>query len=254
MSNIEREYSLRVSCEPGYTPDGLDCCYFHIWTNDTKGNQRDTQLVLGRLEPFLEAIFNVNYNNPSHTLTDKEIFAEALEFIYRKFYADEDIVTKFMGLHFTDKYAIEHYSMAYIVLLAWIYMSKDFELQHKGLLKNESTEYLDEVYINEFIDRVLADETECVCDVNLYTYFHDKVTIADIEDPIARKVIDDKINSFISAVNDFIFVSDEEMEYYKNYTELGDVLHDMTEDMEDGDMVVVKKKLDEDDTNKGPIN
>lgn len=254
MSNIEREYSLRVSCTPGETPEGQDYYWFNIWINDSKGNQRDTQLVLGRAEPFLEAIFNVNHNNPINTVTDREMFLEALEFIKRKFYADDDIAKEFTGLHFADKFPLEHYSMAYIAILAWINMSKEFMLQNKEILENEEAEYLDEVYINEFIDRILADETECVCDVNLYTHFRGKVTIADIEDPVAQKVIDEKVNSFVAAVNDFIFVSDEEMEDYKNYTELGDTLDMITEDMEDGDMIVVKKKLDEDDSDKGPIN
>lgn len=254
MSNIERECSLRVSCTPGETPEGQNYYWFNIWITDSKENQRESELILGKSESFIEAIFNVNHNNPLHVMTNREIFLTALEFIYKKFYDDDDVHRAFTGLNYDDKFALEHYSIAYMALLAWINISKEFEIQNKEILNNESVEYLDEVYINEFIDRILADETECVCNVNLYTHFRGKVTLSDIEDPIFRKNIDDIVNSFVTAVNDFIFVSDEEMEYYKNYTELGDALNEITEDMEDGDMIVLKKKLDEDDSDKGPIN
>ncbi len=178
--DIKREYSLRVSKDYNEV-DGVDRLGHSIWFNHKDSDiSESAYFVLGDKEPFVKAIFDVNHNNPSNKVPYYSIFKEALDYISKVFFQDKDVLVAFEGLPFNAKYALHNYAIAYIALYSWMELSKDFEAQHKKMWL-DGIEYLDEVYINEFIDKILADETECVCDVNLYTLFHDKMTSKDLK-------------------------------------------------------------------------
>lgn len=250
--SIKRDYSLRVSKDYNEI-DGADRLGCSIWFSHKDSDiSESAYFVLGDKEPFVKAIFDVNHNNPSNNVPYYNIFKEAIEYISKAFFKDDDVLVAFNGLSFNDKYALHNYAIAYITLYTWIELSKDFEAQNKKMWL-DGIEYLDEVYINEFIDKVLADETECVCNVNLYTIFHSKLTTSDLK-PEDAAIVNNIINEFVKAVNDSIFVSDEEMDELKDLHELTDALDKLTEGMDNGDVLVIKGKSDDKDEPETPIN
>lgn len=250
--SIKRDYSLRVSKDYNEI-DGVDRLGCSIWFNHKDSDVSESAyFVLGDKEPFIKAIFDVNHNNPSNNVPYYNIFKEAIDYISKVFFKDDDVLVAFNGLSFNVKYALHNYAIAYITLYTWMELSKDFEAQNKKMWL-DGIEYLDEVYINEFIDKVLSDETECVCDVNLYTIFHDKMTSKDLK-PEDAAIVNNIINEFVKAVNDSIFVSDEEMDELKDLHELTDALDKLTEGMDNGDILVIKGKSDDKDEPETPVN
>lgn len=250
--SIKRDYSLRVSKDYNEI-DGVDRLGCSIWFNHKDSDiSESAYFVLGDKEPFVKAIFDVNHNNPSNNVPYYNIFKEAIDYISKAFFKDDDVLVAFNGLPFSAKYALHNYAIAYITLYTWMELSKDFEAQNKKMWL-DGIEYLDEVYINEFIDKILADETECICDVNLYTLFHDKMTSKDLK-PEDAAIVNNIIDEFIKAVNDSIFVSDEEMDELKDLHELTDALDKLTEGMDNGDVLVIKGKSDDKDEPETPVN
>lgn len=251
--DIKREYSLRVSKDYNEV-DGIDRLGHSIWFSHKDSDiSESAYFVLGDKEPFVKAIFDVNHNNPSNKVPYYSIFKEALDYISKVFFQDKDVLVAFEGLPFSAKYALHNYAIAYITLYSWMELSKDFEAQNKKMWL-DGIEYLDEVYINEFIDKILADETECVCDVNLYTIFHSKLTSKDLK-PSDAAIVNNIIDEFIKAVNDTIFVSDEEMNELRDMHELTEALDSLTEGMSSGDVLVIKGKSDDDkEEPETPIN
>lgn len=250
--SIKRDYSLRVSKDYNEI-DGVDRSGCSIWFSHKDSDiSESAYFVLGDKEPFVKAIFDVNHNNPSNNVPYYNIFKEAIEYISKVFFKDDDVLVAFNGLSFNDKYALHNYAIAYITLYTWMELSKDFKAQNKKMWL-DGIEYLDEVYINEFIDKVLSDETECVCNVNLYTIFHSKLTTSDLT-PEDAAIVNNIVDEFVKAVNDSIFVSDEEMDELKDLHELTDALDKLTEGMDKGDVLVIKGKSDDKDESETPIN
>lgn len=251
--DIKREYNLRVSKDYNEI-DGVDRLGHSIWFSHKDSDiSESAYFVLGDKEPFVKAIFDVNYNSPSNEVSYYNIFKEAIDYISKAFFQDKDVLAAFEGLPFSAKYALHNYAIAYITLYSWMELSKDFKAKDRKAWL-DGIEYLDEVYINEFIDKTLADETECVCDVNLYTLFHDKMTSKDLK-PSDAAIVNNIIDEFVKAVNDSIFVSDEEMNELRDMHELTEALDSLTEGLNTGDVLVIKGKSDDDkEEPETPIN
>lgn len=252
--SIKREYNLCVNVTSNYENNGKDNLQFTICFNYNNKIDKSVNLVFGEKESFLKAIFDVNHNNSSYSVSHRAIFNEVMILVTKYFCNDCDIVEAFDGIDFSNKFELERYAIAYITLYAWIKLSKDFEEQNKKMMLYD-VNYLDEIYINEFINRILKDETEYICGIDLYATFHDIFTLRNIHDETNYIYTDNILNEFIAAVYDMIFVSEEEYKEYEEYHELSNALDKLTSDIEAGDIVVIKAKSeDNDDEPKGPIN
>ena len=72
--------------------------------------------------------------------------------------------------------------------------------------------------------------------------------------PEDAAIVNNIIDEFVKAVNDSIFVSDEEMDELKDLHELTDALDKLTEGMDKGDVLVIKGKSDDKDEPETPVN
>ena len=73
--------------------------------------------------------------------------------------------------------------------------------------------------------------------------------------PSDAAIVNNIIDEFVKAVNDSIFVSDEEMNELRDMHELTEALDSLTEGMNSGDVLVIKGKSDDDkEEPETPIN
>ena len=250
MNKIEgstRYINLHVSYTVDTREDGNDYPGFFVVISENN-NQNDFHYWMDKKAAIIKAIYDVNTHNNGYSVDDKTIFDTTLRLIREYFLSDSEIREIYRTFDFNEMFSLQNYSIAYIALLMWINNSEFFNNQAKRLLELESNEFLDEIYINEWIKRTLNDN-HCYCSINLYHTFHGEPSINDIESENERKIVNDILDSFISAINDMIFVSDEEME---EIGELSELLDDISEGMEEGDSIIIKGKVKSDD--ETPIN
>lgn len=247
MKDNVKKCSLLVTLDYGTDSHGFDYPFYHITIIDRNGNKLEHDFWIRDKVAIIKAIFDVNFNDNIYVVDDHIIFRTALDLMREYVLSDSKLREIFRIFDFNDRFALQNYTIAYITLLLWMRYSTVFMAQSRELFNIENIRHLDTIYMNEWVRRTLSDDKH-YCGIKLGCE-DIKTSINDIQSKEDKETINEALDAFIEAVNDMIFISDEEMSKIEDLTGL---LDDISEDMNEGDAIIIKGKLPDDD--KGPIN
>lgn len=247
MKEETKKCRLLVTLNYGTDNHGCDYPFYHITIIDRNGNNIEYNYWLKDKAAIIKAIFDVNLNDNIYVVDDHMIFKTALEFMREYVLSDNKLREAFRVFDFNDRFSLQNYTIAYITLLSWIECSELFDMQSRALYDAENIRYLDTIYMNEWVRRTLTDDKH-YCGIKLGCE-DIKTSINDIQSKEDIENINEILDAFIEAVNDMIFISDEEM---AEIEDLSNLLDDISEVTEEGDARVIKAKLPDDD--KGLVN
>lgn len=245
--DIKKKCSLLVTLDYGTDTHGYDYPFYHITIIDRNGNKLEHDFWIKDKIAIIKAIFDVNFNDNIYVVDDHIIFKTALNLMREYVLSDDKLREIFRVFGFDDSFILKNYTIAYITLLLWMRYSTVFMAQSRELFNIENIRHLDTIYMNEWVRRTLSDNKH-YCGIKLGCE-DIKTSINDIQSKEDRETINEALDAFIEAVNDMIFISDEEMSEIEDLTGL---LDDISENITEGDAIVIKGKLPDDD--KGPIN